>query len=93
MCIYLFYKIETLNLVKYFLAVWNPSSRTIPDLGENEYKQMICVAAVAPGDVDKTITLKRQEEWKGRLQISIVGSSFSSKRFQASKAEANFQKP
>ena len=47
----------------------------MPDLGDDEYKHMICVA---PGVIDKAITLKPGEEWKGRVKISTVYSSYHS---------------
>ena len=45
------------------------------DFGDDEYKRMLCVkAAVA----EKPITLKPGEEWKGRLELSAVPSSYCS---------------
>ncbi|XP_076923688.1 putative glucose-6-phosphate 1-epimerase [Bidens hawaiensis] len=51
-------------------VVWNPGetkAKTIVDLGEGEYKYMVCVEAAAIG---KPVTLKPGEEWRGRLQLS-----------------------
>lgn len=48
--------------------VWNPWAKTakaMPDFGD-EYKHMLCVAAAA---VEKSITLKPREEWKGGQEI------------------------
>ncbi|KAL3005431.1 hypothetical protein AAZX31_08G219900 [Glycine max] len=59
-------------------VVWNPwdkKAKTIPDLGDNEYKHMLCVQAAC---VEKPITLKPGEEWKGRQEISPVPSSYCS---------------
>ncbi|XP_021890991.1 putative glucose-6-phosphate 1-epimerase isoform X3 [Carica papaya] len=56
-------------------AVWNPwekKSKAIADLGDEEYKQMICVDGAA---IEKSITLKPGEEWTGRLELSAVPSS------------------
>ncbi|RZC00647.1 putative glucose-6-phosphate 1-epimerase, partial [Glycine soja] len=59
-------------------VVWNPwdkKAKSISDLGDNEYKHMLCVQAAC---VEKPITLKPGEEWKGRQEISPVPSSYCS---------------
>ncbi|XP_061355944.1 putative glucose-6-phosphate 1-epimerase isoform X2 [Gastrolobium bilobum] len=59
-------------------VVWNPwdkKAKTIADFGDNEYKHMLCVQAAC---VEKAITLKPGEEWKGRQEISAVPSSYCS---------------
>ncbi|XP_020228434.1 putative glucose-6-phosphate 1-epimerase [Cajanus cajan] len=59
-------------------VVWNPwdkKSKSIPDLGDADYKHMLCVQAAC---VEKAITLKPGEEWKGRQEISAVPSSYCS---------------
>ncbi|PQP93607.1 putative glucose-6-phosphate 1-epimerase [Prunus yedoensis var. nudiflora] len=58
--------------------VWNPwekKSKSMVDFGDEEYKQMLCVDGAA---IEKPITLKPGEEWTGRLQLSVVPSSFCS---------------
>ena len=45
------------------------------DFGDDEYKHMLCVEAAA---IEKPITLKPGEEWKGRLELSTVPSSYCS---------------
>ena len=62
----------------YFSVVWNPwekKSKAMVDLGDEEYKQMLCVDAAA---VEKPIILKPGEEWTGRLELAVVPSSFCS---------------
>ena len=59
-------------------VVWNPwdkKSKSMVDLGDEEYKQMLCVDGAA---IEKPITLKPGEEWTGRLQLSVEPSSFCS---------------
>ncbi|CAL5440466.1 unnamed protein product [Camellia sinensis] len=59
-------------------VVWNPwdkKAKAIPDLGDDDYKHMLCVEAAA---VEKPITLKPGEEWKGRQELSAVPSSYCS---------------
>uniref|UniRef100_A0A2P2KNK0 glucose-6-phosphate 1-epimerase n=2 Tax=Rhizophora mucronata TaxID=61149 RepID=A0A2P2KNK0_RHIMU len=59
-------------------VVWNPwdkKAKAMPDFGDDEYKHMLCVEAAA---VEKPITLKPGEEWKGRLELSAVPSSYCS---------------
>ncbi|CAL5210418.1 unnamed protein product [Lathyrus oleraceus] len=59
-------------------VVWNPwdkKAKTISDLGDDEYKHMLCVQSAC---VEKAITLKPGEEWKGRQEISAVPSSYCS---------------
>jgi glucose-6-phosphate 1-epimerase len=59
-------------------VVWNPwdkKAKTIPDLGDDEYKHMLCVEAAC---VEKPITLKPGEEWRGRQELSAVPSSYCS---------------
>ncbi|KAL6986361.1 glucose-6-phosphate 1-epimerase [Sarracenia purpurea var. burkii] len=57
------------------VVVWNPwekKSKTMVDFGDEEYKQMLCVDGAA---IEKPITLKPGEEWKGRLDLSVMPSS------------------
>ncbi|KAG7015157.1 hypothetical protein SDJN02_22790, partial [Cucurbita argyrosperma subsp. argyrosperma] len=57
------------------VVVWNPwekKSKSIVDLGDEDYKQMLCVDGAA---IEKPITLKPGEEWTGRLELSILPSS------------------
>ncbi|XP_052477492.1 putative glucose-6-phosphate 1-epimerase isoform X2 [Gossypium raimondii] len=59
-------------------VVWNPwdkKAKAMADFGDEEYKHMLCVEAAC---VEKPITLKPGEEWKGRQEISIVPSSYCS---------------
>ncbi|XP_004507541.1 putative glucose-6-phosphate 1-epimerase [Cicer arietinum] len=59
-------------------VVWNPwdkKAKTISDLGDEEYKHLLCVQSAC---VEKAITLKPGEEWKGRQEISAVPSSYCS---------------
>ncbi|KAH1201271.1 putative glucose-6-phosphate 1-epimerase [Glycine soja] len=59
-------------------VVWNPwdkKAKAISDFGDDEYKYMLCVEAAA---IEKPITLKPGEEWKGRLELSTVSSSYCS---------------
>ncbi|XP_054784282.1 putative glucose-6-phosphate 1-epimerase [Prosopis cineraria] len=62
------------------VAVWNPwekKSKSMVDFGDEEYKQMLCVDGAF---IEKPINLKPREEWTGRLQLSVVPSSFCSER-------------
>ncbi|THU51603.1 hypothetical protein C4D60_Mb06t32760 [Musa balbisiana] len=57
------------------VVVWNPwekKSKSITDLGDEEYKQMLCVDGAV---VERPITLKPGEEWTGRLDISSIPST------------------
>ncbi|MCO5603999.1 hypothetical protein L7F22_058156 [Adiantum nelumboides] len=66
-------------------VVWNPwdrTSRTIADLGDDDYKRMVCVEAAA---VEKPIVLKPGEEWKGRQEITAVPSSYCSGQLDPQK--------
>lgn len=59
-----------------FTVVWNPwekKSKTMVDLGDEEYKQMLCVDGAV---IEKPITLKPGEEWTGRLELSAVPSTY-----------------
>lgn len=67
-------------------AVWNPwerKAKAMADFGDDEYKHMICVG---PAAVEKPITLKPGEEWKGRQKISTVSSSYHSGMLDAGNA-------
>ncbi|KAK3024242.1 hypothetical protein RJ639_043618 [Escallonia herrerae] len=60
------------------VVVWNPwekKTKSMVDLGDEEYKQMLCVDGAA---IEKPITLKPGEEWTGRVQLAVVPSSFCS---------------
>ncbi|PWA69894.1 aldose 1-/Glucose-6-phosphate 1-epimerase, Galactose mutarotase-like domain protein [Artemisia annua] len=53
-------------------VVWNPwdkKAKAMVDFGDDEYKHMLCVEAAA---VEKPITLKPGEEWRGRQELSTV---------------------
>ncbi|MCO5606822.1 hypothetical protein L7F22_061025 [Adiantum nelumboides] len=66
-------------------VVWNPwdkKSRTITDLGDEDYKSMVCVEAAA---IEKPISLKRGEEWRGRQEILAVSSSYCSGQLDPNK--------
>jgi glucose-6-phosphate 1-epimerase len=57
------------------VVVWNPwdkKARALTDLGDEEYKQMLCVDGAA---IEKPITLKPGEEWTGKLNLSLVLST------------------
>ncbi|KAH7291431.1 hypothetical protein KP509_29G016800 [Ceratopteris richardii] len=59
-------------------VVWNPwerKAKAMVDLADDEYKHMLCVE---PAVIEKPITLKPGEEWKGRHKISTVYSSYHS---------------
>ncbi|XP_039025254.1 putative glucose-6-phosphate 1-epimerase [Hibiscus syriacus] len=63
------------------VAVWNPwekKSKSMVDLRDSEYKQMLCVNGAA---IEKPVTLKPGEEWTGRLEVSVVASTLSSEHF------------
>ncbi|BAU03186.1 hypothetical protein VIGAN_UM034500 [Vigna angularis var. angularis] len=52
-------------------------SKSMVDFGDEEYKQMLCVDGAV---IEKPVSLKPGEEWTGRLQLSVVPSSFCSDR-------------
>ncbi|XP_010529629.1 PREDICTED: putative glucose-6-phosphate 1-epimerase [Tarenaya hassleriana] len=57
------------------VVVWNPwekKSKTLGDLGDEEYKRMLCVDGAA---IEKPITLKPGEEWTGKLELSVIPST------------------
>ncbi|KAK3221324.1 hypothetical protein Dsin_008349 [Dipteronia sinensis] len=54
---------------------WDKKAKQMADFGDDEYKHMLCVEAAA---VEKPITLKPGEEWKGRQELSAVPSSYCS---------------
>ncbi|KAH9303632.1 hypothetical protein KI387_008036, partial [Taxus chinensis] len=59
-------------------VVWNPwekKAKSMVDFGDEDYKHVLCVEAAA---VEKPITLKPGEEWKGRQELSTVPSSYCS---------------
>ncbi|KAL6888429.1 hypothetical protein ACP4OV_009455 [Aristida adscensionis] len=60
------------------VVVWNPwdkKAKAMPDFGDEEYKNMLCVGAAA---IEKPITLRPGEEWQGKQEVSAVPSSYSS---------------
>ncbi|KAH6835416.1 Galactose mutarotase-like superfamily protein [Perilla frutescens var. hirtella] len=59
-------------------VVWNPwdkKAKSMADFGDDEYKHMLCIEAAA---IEKPITLKPGEEWRGRQELSAVPSSYCS---------------
>eukprot|EP00253_Pinus_taeda_P027496 PITA_27496 len=66
-------------------VVWNPwerKAKAMTDFGDDEYKHMLCIEAAA---VEKPITLKPGEEWKGRQELSAVPSSYFSGQLDPQK--------
>ncbi|KNA13681.1 hypothetical protein SOVF_114440 [Spinacia oleracea] len=56
------------------VAVWNPwdkKAKALADLGDDEYKNMLCVDGAA---IEKPINLKPGEEWNGQLEFSVLSS-------------------
>ncbi|KAL4376491.1 hypothetical protein GQ457_02G001010 [Hibiscus cannabinus] len=65
------------------VVVWNPwekKSKAMVDFGDEEYKQMLCVDGAA---IEKPVTLKPGEEWTGKVELSVVPSTFCSEYFDA----------
>ncbi|CAL5186291.1 unnamed protein product [Lathyrus oleraceus] len=54
---------------------WNKKAKALPDLGDDDYKMMLCVNSAA---IDVPILLKPCEEWKGYQELSTVSSSYCS---------------
>ncbi|XP_042459541.1 putative glucose-6-phosphate 1-epimerase [Zingiber officinale] len=61
---------------------WNKKAKSIPDFGDDDYKRTLCVGAA---NVEKPITLKPGEEWTGRLELSLVASSYCSGQLDPQK--------
>lgn len=64
-------------------VVWNPwerKSKAKADLGNDEYKKLVCVDGAA---VERPIALKPGEEWTGCLELEPVNSSFCSEKFDS----------
>jgi glucose-6-phosphate 1-epimerase len=67
------------------VVLWNPwdkRSKIMQDLGDEEYKHMLCVE---PAAVEKPITLKPGEEWKGKMELTAVPSSYCSGQLDPEK--------
>lgn len=59
-------------------VVWNPwdkKCKSMVDFGDEDYKRMVCIEAAA---IEKPVTLKPGEEWKGCQELSTVSSSYFS---------------
>ncbi|KAL7125141.1 hypothetical protein ABFS83_14G096000 [Erythranthe nasuta] len=53
------------------IVVWNPwefEARRMSDLGDEEYREMVCVEAAA---VESEITLNPDQEWTGTQRLSV----------------------
>ncbi|XP_074274978.1 putative glucose-6-phosphate 1-epimerase [Silene latifolia] len=71
-------------------AVWNPwdkKAKVIPDLGDEDYKSMLCVDSAV---VESPIVLKPSEEWKGYQELSTVSSSYCSGQLDPRKVLYGF---
>lgn len=67
---------------------WNKKAKTLPDLGVDDYKMMLCVNSAA---IDTPILLKPSEEWKGYQEISTVSSSYCSGQLDPRRVLYGFQ--
>lgn len=71
-------------------AVWNPwgkKAKAIPDLGDEDYKMMICLSSAS---IDSPILLKPSEEWMGYQELSTVSSSYCSGQLDPRKVLYGF---
>ncbi|KAL3833119.1 hypothetical protein ACJIZ3_007855 [Penstemon smallii] len=71
-------------------VVWNPwdkKAKALPDLGDEDYKTMLCVDSAA---IETPIVLKPSEEWKGRQELSTVSSSYCSGQLDPRKVLQGF---
>lgn len=71
-------------------GLWNPwdkKSKAIPDLGDEDYKCMMCLDSAA---VENSIVLKPSEEWKGWQEITTVSSSYCSGQLDPRKVLYGF---
>ncbi|KAI4328872.1 hypothetical protein L6164_021193 [Bauhinia variegata] len=67
------------------VAVWNPwdkKAKSMADFGDEEYKHMLCVDGAV---IERPVNLRPGEEWRGRLQLSVVPSSFCSENLGLEK--------
>ncbi|XP_021658476.2 putative glucose-6-phosphate 1-epimerase isoform X2 [Hevea brasiliensis] len=72
-------------------VLWNPwhkKAKALQDLGDEEYKTMICVDSAA---IETPIVLKPFEEWKGHQELSNVSSSYCSGQLDPRKVLYGFQ--
>ncbi|KAG1326907.1 Glucose-6-phosphate 1-epimerase [Cocos nucifera] len=66
-------------------VVWNPwdkKAKALMDFGSDEYKHMLCVEAAA---IEKPISLKPGQEWKGMQELTVVPSSYCSGQLDPEK--------
>ncbi|KAJ3678397.1 hypothetical protein LUZ60_002200 [Juncus effusus] len=67
------------------MVVWNPwdkKAKSIPDLGDEEYRRMLCVE---PAIIERPIVLKPGEEWTGHVEFIVVPSSYCSGQLDPQK--------
>uniref|UniRef100_A0A1J3DSS7 glucose-6-phosphate 1-epimerase n=1 Tax=Noccaea caerulescens TaxID=107243 RepID=A0A1J3DSS7_NOCCA len=60
-------------------VVWNPWEKKVVDLGVEDYRRFVAVESAA---VEKPITLKPGQEWKGILQVYVIPSRRPSGKLQ-----------
>lgn len=63
-----------------YVVVWNPwekKCKAMADIGDDEYKHMVCVDGAA---IERKISLRKGEEWTGRIELVAVPSSFCTHR-------------
>lgn len=73
-----FFLDTVLNESLRYAVVWNPwdkKAKALPDLGDEDYKTMLCVDSAA---IETPVVLKPYEEWKGRQELTTVSSSYCS---------------
>lgn len=71
-------------------VVWNPwakKAKAIPDLGDDDYKIMICMSSAA---IETPVLLKPSEEWMGYQELSTVSSSYCSGQLDPRKVLYGF---
>lgn len=74
-------------------VVWNPwdkKAKALPDLGDVDYKTMLCVDSAA---IETPIVLKPFEEWKGYQELSTVSSSYCSGQLDPWKVLHGYHSP
>ncbi|KAI6700750.1 hypothetical protein NL676_015074 [Syzygium grande] len=71
-------------------VVWNPwdkKAKALSDMGDEEYKTMLCVDSAA---IETPIVLKPFKEWRGRQELSTVSSSYCSGQLDPRKVLRGF---
>jgi glucose-6-phosphate 1-epimerase len=72
-----------LNICAVLWNPWDKQAKKLSDFGDKEFRNMLCLQ---PAILERTLKLKPGQEWTGRVQFTVVNSSYFSGPLEPNRA-------